>query len=305
MPDTPLAIADYVHLRVHSAYSLSEGAIRIKQLVERCAAERMPAVAVTDTANLFGALEFSLACAEKGVQPIVGCEVFVRRTDESFGVSRDEGRRPDPDSLVLLVQNEAGWRNLSALVSKAFLETDAGERPQVSFEDVEAHAGGLIALTGGMRGAVARLLNEGQAARAEETLRRLAAAFPGHLYVELQRYGRAEEQRVESALIGFADSHRLPLVATNEAYFLDTDMYQAHDALLCIADGTYVAQEDRRRLTPEHRFKSAAEMRARFADLPDAVDNTLVIARRCAFMVPKRQPILPPFRVEGMTEEAL
>ena len=316
MPDTQSAIANFVHLRVHSAYSLSEGAIRIKRdkdaekdrhsyLIERCIADRIPAVAVTDTGNLFGALEFSLACAEKGIQPIIGCELFVRRTDDSFGASRDEGRRPDPDSLILLVQNETGWRNLSVLVSKAYLETDAGERPQVGLDLVETHADGLIALTGGLRGAVARLLNEGQAGRAEEMLRRLASAFPDRLYVELQRYGRPDEQRVEASLIALADSHRLPLVATNEAYFLDADMYQAHDALLCIADGAYVAQEGRRRLTPDHRFKSAAEMRTRFADLPDAADNTLVIAKRCAFMVPKRQPILPPFRVEGMTEEAL
>ena len=310
MPDTPAPapapIADFVHLRVHSAYSLSEGAIKIKDLVARAAAERMPAVAITDTGNLFGALEFSQAAIEKGVQPIVGCELFIRREEEaSRGIGRDDGRKPEPDSLVVLAQNETGWRNLSVLDSKAYLETEAGERPQVALETLEAHAEGLIVLSGGLRGAVARLLGEGQAARAEDLLARLKAVFPNRLYVEIERHGRPEEQRIEGALIALADKLRLPLVATNEAYFLDAAMFDAHDALLCIADGSYVAQEDRRRLTPDYRFKSAAEMRERFADLPDALANTVAIARRCAFMVPKRQPILPPFRVEGMTEEAL
>jgi len=305
MPPTPGALSDFVHLRVHTAYSLSEGAIRIKELVERCVAERMPAVAIADTGNLFGAMEFSVTAAAAGVQPIVGAELFVRRADESFGAGHDEGRRPDPDSLVLLAQSEAGWRNLSALVSQAFLATDAGERPQVAFDAVEARAAGLIALTGGAKGGVARFLAEGREIHAEEMLARLAKAFSGRLYVELQRHGMPEEERVEPGLIRLADAHDLPLVATNEPFFLDADMYGAHDALLCIAEGAYVAQQDRRRLTPEHRFKSAAEMRARFADLPDAIDNTIAIAKRCAFMVEKRAPILPPFRVDGMSEEAL
>ena len=298
-------LADFVHLRVHSAYSLSEGAIRIKDLAARCVAERMPAVAITDTGNLFGALEFSQAVAEKGIEPIVGAQVFIRREDEPAGLVRDELRRPDPDFLVLLVQNAEGWRNLCALVSKAYLETDAGERPQITFADLAAHAGGLIALTGGARGALGRLLAEGQAARAEELILNLINIFPNHLYVELQRHGMAEEARAEAGLIALADKHSVPLVATNEAYFLDAGMYQAHDALLCIADGAYVAQEDRRRLTPEHRFKTAAEMRALFADLPDAADNTIVIAKRCAFMVEKRNPILPAFGNEALNEEQL
>ncbi len=298
-------LADFVHLRVHGAYSLSEGAIRIKDLVARCVAERMPAVAMTDTGNLFGALEFSQAAAEKGVQPIIGAQLFIRREDETQGFGRDEGRHPDPDFLELLVQNEVGWRNLCALVSKAYLETDAGERPQVTLAELESRAAGLIALTGGAKGGLGRLLTEGQAGRAEELLARLKAAFPNRLYVELQRHGLAEEARVEAAMIALADQNDIPLVATNEPYFLDAGMYEAHDALLCIADGAYVAQEDRRRLTPDHRFKTAAEMRALFADLPDAVDNTMIIARRCAFMVEKRSPILPAFAADKAAEEAL
>ncbi len=297
--------AEFVHLRVHTAYSLSEGAIKIKQLVKLCQTLGMPAVGIADTGNLFGALEFSSACAEAGIQPIIGVQMQIRREDEAakgFGAGRDPGRKPEPDQLVLLVQNEAGYGNLLKLVSKAFLGTDAGETPQVALAELEARSDGLLALTGGPRGAVARLLAEGQADKAEALLARLAAAFPGRLYVELQRHGVETENLVEPGLVALAYAQDLPLVATNEPFFANAGMYEAHDALLCIAEGTYVSQDNRRRLTPEHRFKSAAEMRELFADLPEAVDNTLVVARRCAFMVSKRKPILPPFRMEGQTE---
>ncbi|HIJ63117.1 MAG TPA: DNA polymerase III subunit alpha [Rhodospirillaceae bacterium] len=300
--------ADFVHLRVHTAYSLSEGAIKIRQLIKLCQTLAMPAVAIADTGNLFGALEFSVACAEAGIQPIIGVQLHVRRQDEQgrgFGAGRDAGRKPEPDQLVLLAQNEDGYGNLLKLVSRAFLATDSGETPQVSMDLVQAHANGLIALSGGPRGAVGRLLAEGQSDLAEAQIRQLQEIFPGRLYVELQRHGLAVEEQIEPALINLAYARDLPLVATNEPFFADEKMYEAHDALLCIAEGRYVTEADRRRLTPEHRFKSAAEMRELFADLPEALDNTLTVARRCAFMVAKRKPILPAFRCEGVTEEEL
>ena len=291
--------ADFVHLRVHSAYSLAEGAIKLKQLVKLCDKQAMPAVGLTDTGNLFGALEFSTSCADAGIQPIIGLQLAVRREDG--GPSKD-GRKPDPDWLVLLSQNEAGYLNLLKLISKAYLETDAGETPQVTLHDVETRADGLICLTGGPKGPVGRLLADGQTEKAEITLVRLARAFAGRTYVELMRHNLEIEDRIEPALLDLAYKHDLPLVATNEPFFADRAMYEAHDALICIAEGAYVAQDERRRLTPEHYFKSPAEMRTLFADLPEACDNTLVIAKRCAYMVAKRKPILPPFRMDGLTE---
>ncbi|OAN46373.1 DNA polymerase III subunit alpha [Magnetospirillum moscoviense] len=291
--------ADFVHLRVHTAYSLSEGAIKIKQLTKLCEKMAMPAVGIADTGNLFGGLEFSTSCADAGIQPIIGCQVAVRRDD---GAPSKDGRKPNPDWLVLLCQNEAGYSNLLKLVSKAYLETDAGETPQVRLLDLEVHAAGLLVLTGAGGGPVNRLLTEGQADKAEILLARLAQAFPGRTYVELQRHGINAQDRVEPALVELAYKHGLPLVATNEPFFADRAMYEAHDALICIAEGAYVAQEERRRLTPEHYFKSPEEMRALFADLPEACDNTLVVAKRCAFMVFKRKPILPPYRMDGLTE---
>ena len=297
--------ADFVHLRVHTAYSLSEGAIKIKQLVKLCQAQQMPAVAIADSGNLFGALEFSSACAEAGIQPIIGVQLAIRREDEGGRGFGGGDRRPEPDQIILLAKDETGYGHLLKLVSKAFLETDAGETPQVPLSLLESLAEGLIALTGGVRGAVGRLLGEGQVDKAEAMLLRLSAAFPDRIYVELQRHGLEIEDRIEPGLLDLAYRHALPLIATNEPFFADEGMYEAHDALLCIAEGAYVSQDERRRLTPEHRFKSAAEMRVLFADLPEAIDNSLVIAQRCAFMVKKRKPILPPFRAEGETEEEM
>ena len=296
-----MPLADFVHLRVHSAYSLSEGAIKLKDLVAACRREAMPAVAVTDTGNLFGALEFSMAAAEAGVQPIIGCLLRLAR-EEAAAPAAANGTQPAPDAIVLLVQSETGYRNLLKLISKSFLETDPGETPHSQWADLESHAEGLIALTGGPAGPVGRLLRAGQEAAAEAVLTRLAGIFPGRLYVELMRHGRPDES--EARLIDLAYAHDLPLVATNDAYFLDSGMHEAHDALLCIAEGAYVGQSDRRRLTAEHRFKTAAEMTLLFADLPEAVQNTLVVAQRCAFRPQKIAPILPAFPTEAGRSEA-
>ena len=189
-----------------------------------------------------------------------------------------------------------------ALTSDAFLEGGDGGQPAVTLEALEARAGGLIALTGGPAGPVGRLLLDGQVKAARALLARLAAIFPGRLYVEIMRHGLAEEEQIEPHLIALADELELPLVATNDAYFLRAETYEAHDALLCIAQNSHVEDENRRRLTPQHRFRPADEMRALFADLPDAVDNSLAVARRCAVMAPTREPILPVFAAGDESE---
>ena len=286
--DRGMPHTDFVHLRVHSAYSLSEGAIKVPELAELCAREHMPAVGITDTGNLFGALEFSTVCAAKGVQPIIGCQIALAHSDKS----KDNGHR-EPDQLVLLVQDETGYSNLLKLVSTAFLETESGQVPQVDIRMLAQRNSGLIALTGGVMGPVGRMLANGQAEAAESCLLELHEVFQDRLYVELMRHQLPVEDEIEPALLELADRHELPLVATNEAFFSDQSMFDAHDALLCIAEGATVGQMDRRRVTPGHYFKSAAEMRAVFEDIPEAITNTLVIAQRCSFMVEERKPMLP------------
>jgi DNA polymerase-3 subunit alpha len=303
-----MSLADFIHLRTHSAYSLSAGAIKVKELVALCRAEAMPAVAITDSGNLFGALEFATACADAGIQPIVGCEIALAPEAKTGltsaqGVRNGNGHAGEPDRIVLLVQNEAGYRNLMGLVSRAFLDGEAGAEPAVGVADLAAANDGLLCLAGGAGGPVGHLLAEGQREAAEAMLVRLAGLFPGRLYVEVQRHGLPEEARSEAGLVDLAYVHDLPLVATNNAYFPDREFHEAHDALLCIAQGRAVADSDRKRLTPQHYFRPAAEMRALFADLPEACDNTLVIARRCAFMPRPRKPILPAFPIDDGADE--
>jgi len=289
----------FVHLRCRSPYSLLEGATRIKEIAALSRRHGMPAAALTDTNNLCGALEFSELLAGEGVQPIIGATLSVRAFEPRPG----ERRRPD-GTLVALAQNEAGWRNLMALSSSAFLDVEPAEAPHVPLEAVLAHADGLILLTGGPDGVLNRLAAEGRIAPAEALLDRLEAAFGDRLYIELQRHGRAEELAAETWLVEAAYARELPLVATNEPYFADRELYAAHDALMCIAGGAYVTQDDRRRLTPEHAFKSPAEMAALFEDLPEAIANTVEIARRCAFRATTHPPILPRFPTKGGRDEA-
>jgi DNA polymerase-3 subunit alpha len=288
--------ADFVHLRVHSSYSLSEGAIKADKIAALAREHAMPAVAIADTANLFGALEFSQACAAKGIQPILGCQVALSRADAP---------RLAPDPMVLLAQNAAGFANLQRLSSAGFLETEPGLRPQVPLERLCALSEGLILLTGGTGGPLARLLAEGQQPEVERLLAALAEAFPDRIAIELNRHGLAVEKAVEPGLVALADRFGLPLVATNECFFARPEMHEAHDALLCIAEGRTLAETDRRRASPEQWFKPAPLMRALFADLPEACDNTIAIARRCAVMAETRKPLLPvcPKVIEGSTEE--
>ncbi|MGR3434801.1 MAG: DNA polymerase III subunit alpha, partial [Shimia sp.] len=289
----------FIHLRVHTEYSLLEGAMRLKALPGMVAEMGMPAVAVTDTDNMFCALEFSEAAKAAGVQPIVGCQVSLAYDPAAPG----ERARP-PAPLVLLAQDEAGYGALMRLSSALYL----GDGPvEVTLDDLEAEAEGVICLTGGPDGPIGRLLAAGQRPKAEALMDRLAAIYGDRLYVEVQRHPgdmQPEAERLtERGHVEMAYAKGLPLVATNDVYFPKPEMYEAHDALICIAEGAYVdQQEPRRRLTPEHYLKTPEEMAALFADLPEAIANTVEIARRCAFAVETRGEILPRFAEDEVAE---
>ena len=292
----------FVHLRVHTDYSLLEGAIHVKDLVKWAKAESMPAIGITDHANLFASLEFSMAAADAGVQPLLGMTLYLPPANAQ---DVRPNHHPKPDQLLVYAKNETGWKNLLALASKAYLVPAASFAPTVSMQDLEAHGDGLIVLTGGIYGAIGKALMAGREAQAEEYLVQLAACFPGHLYVELMRHGLADEKETERRFIELAYRHNVPLVATSDAYFISESMYEAHDAFLCIAEGSYVSEESRRRLTPEHRLKTTDEMLALFADMPEALANTVAIAKRCSFVTKSKSPILPSFSSKDMSEEAL
>ncbi len=299
----------FIHLRTRSAYSLLEGAIQVRRLAELSEAAGMPAVALTDHGNLFAALEFSEHAAKCGIQPIVGCTL-----DLAHAPAAQPGERAAPPRpVVLLAQDETGFGNLMRLSSANYL--DCGQAaPHVTMEALAAQAEGLICLTGGAGGPLGTLLLEGQEGRAEWLASRLQAIFADRLYVELQRHPQdgarrtAAETATEPWLVALAHELGLPLVATNDVHFAEPAMFEAHDAFLCIAAGAYVDQQaPRHRLTPEHHFKSPGAMAALFDDLPEAIENTLEIARRCAVRPRKRKPILPRFagdEVEELRREA-
>ncbi|GBD44516.1 DNA polymerase III subunit alpha [bacterium HR40] len=294
-----MSLSPFLHLRVRSAHSLLRGCVRHDELVRLCRELRMPAVAVTDDANLFGVMGFCAAATKAGIQPVVGASLPLALPD---GDRRPASRHEEPPAVVLLVQNATGYANLCRLLSDAWLDATQG-RPAVSVEQLAAASSGLILLTGGAFGPVGSLLRRGEPSRARQVLEQLARSFPDRLYVELQRHGLPEEEQTEEAFLDLAYRLDLPIVATNDVHFADADMYEAHAALLCIGAGTTLDDPDRPQVTPEHRFKSGEEMAALFADLPEAIENTLVIARRCAFAAPVRKPILPRYpTAEGRNE---
>ncbi len=292
-------MSGFVHLHLHSAYSLAEGAIHLKALAKLCVGEKMPAVAVTDTNNLFGALEASEILAEAGVQSITGLQLAIDPNSLDMAVPKS-GYLPH---LVLLAQNEQGYKNLMALSSAAFLNSPLDGYHCCDLQKFLDHSEGVICLTGGRDGILSFLLKEGRIDDAKELIEKLASSFSDRLYVELQRH--KDKAPDENALLTLAYDLNLPLVATNEPFFPARDDYEAHDALLCIAEGAYIHQDDRRKVTPEHYFKSAAEMAKLFEDLPEAIKNSVEIAKRCAFRPRTHAPILPNFANGGSEADEL
>ncbi len=277
-----MAALDFVHLHVHSSYSLLEGALPIARLAELAKADKQAALALTDTDNMFGALEFSEKLAGVGIQPIVGCALAIDFGDTDHG-ARNGNAQPERTRIVLLAARDAGYRSLMRLSSRAFLDSPANEPPRLKLEWLEGETDGIIALTGGPGGPLDSAIAAGQSHLAATRLEALMRLFGDRLYVELQRHGTTSERMTEPVLIDLAYAKNLPLVATNEPFFATAADYEAHDALICIAEGRLLAESDRRQLNAEHRFKSRAEMRELFADLPEALSNTVEIAERCAF----------------------
>lgn len=294
----------FIHLRVHSAYSLSEGAMKMPALVSTVQKMGFPAIAVTDTANMFGAKAFSHMAPDAGIKPILGCQFFLRNADAD-DVLKSKGRVIEPDKIVLLVQNSQGYANIMKLMRRSYLINPGyAERAQLKLNDLEELNEGLIMLTGGPEGPIGRLILENRTPEAEETLRRLKAAFGNRLYMEVSRIGTPAEQKTEESFIRMAYAENIPLVATNEAFFFDADMYEAHDALVCIAAGEYIANDNRKKFSPNNRLRSEEEMVALFADLPEALQNTINIAKRCNYYSHFVSPLLPKFECpDGKTQD--
>jgi DNA polymerase-3 subunit alpha len=285
-----MADPGFVHLHVHSSYSLLQGALPIARLADLAKADRQPALALTDTDNMFGALEFSEKMAGGGIQPIVGCALALDFGDQE---TRPGGPAPERPHIVLLAAREDGYRSLMRLNSRAFLESPSNERPHAKIAWLEGATEGLIALTGGPGGPLDKAIVAGQGALAQARCDTLVQLFGDRLYIELQRHG--DDRPAEAALLEMAYARGIPIVATNEPFFAKREDHEAHDALICIAEGKLIADSERPQLSPDYRFKTRVEMATLFADLPEALASTVEIARRCAFRPTTRAPILPRF----------
>jgi DNA polymerase-3 subunit alpha len=291
--------AGFVPLRIFSSYTMLDGAIEPKAIAAAAKTHKFPAAALTDRNGLYAAMAFSDAAKKDGVQPVIGTMLGVARPDMPDGVT------PALDWLALYAQNKTGYDNLCALVSMAHLDRPIEQAAHVPFAALAGRTEGLICLTAGGEGALARLFAEDQPARAAAYADRLLALFPDRLYIELARRSDAVEEAAEPALIDMAYARALPLVATNPCCFADSAFGDAHDAMLCIANSTYVDSDDRPRSCPDAWLKPAQMMRELFADLPEAIANTLVVAQRCAVLAPARKPILPSLAGDREGEAAM
>lgn len=277
----------FVHLRTHTEYSVVDGTLRVGDVVAAAAKDGQPALAITDLANLYGAIKFYNAARGKGVQPLLGADVWLDADSPDRPASR----------LLLLIQDRRGYLNLSELLAHAWTQNvQRGNQACVPWSLLEAKSGGLIALSGFESGAVGQALLTGDATRAGQVAQRLAAIFPQRFYLELQRAGRAQDEALVRATVPLAAELGLPVVATHPIQFLEPDDFEAHEARVCIAEGETLTNPRRvKRFTREQHFKTAEQMRALFADIPSAIDNTLAIARRCALTLVLGKPQLPDF----------
>ncbi len=303
MNDTP-----FVHLRSHSAYSLSMGAIKVSKLVRLCVENNMPAIALTDLGNMFGVLEFSIECSKNGVQPIIGCILNITPPPLTIGSALSSHKtfqeNTFSDQLLMLAQNEQGYQNLIKLASMFYLNpSNPLGTPELNFGQLQGLTDGIIALSGGKNGSIARLLSVDKDCGVSYA-KDLSSAFLNRFYIEISRHHDPAEDQIEDDLLNIAFDLNLPIVATNSVFFETPKMHEAHNVLLCIGQGKTINDETRLSSSPEYYFKSQQEMKQLFADLPEAINNTSIIAQRCSFMVESKKPMLPSFPVsDGKTEE--
>lgn len=282
-----MAYVPFVPLRVFSAYTILEGAIEPKAISKHAKKLGFPAIAITDRNGLYGAMMFEDGARAEGIQPIIGMLLGVARP-----VSAGQGGFVR-DWLPIYAQNETGYTNLCRLASMAHLDRPEGEDANVSFDQLRGATDGVIALTGGSDGAISRLLASGQKDAAISYLATLQSLFPQRLYIELCRCNNAIDTAAEAGLIALAYAENIPLVATNPSYYAEPDFFDAHDAMLCISDGEYIENTDRRRSSRDAWIKTGKQMREMFADYPEAITNSVAIAQRCGVGTPRRNPILP------------
>ena len=294
----------FIALRNHTTYSLCKGAIKIDELVKKALEYKMPALGISDNQNLFGALEFSNYCKKNGVQPILGCEIFLRIANENQTNISNLDIQNNFTKLLLIAKNEQGYKNLMYLVSNSFLERQSGLEIHIDFDLLKEYSEGLIALSGGTEGLVFKLLKENQLQKLDKTIDEFKNIFAGDFYFEITRHGTKDEVEFEKNIIELAFKKDVPLVATNDVYFLDKEMHEAQDILSCIGQSQVFGEQNRKKLSKEQYFKTIEELEELFSDIPEAIENTVNIAKKCQIMAFERPPTLPRFSNEEGFGEA-
>ena len=300
-------MARFIHLRTHTEYSLCSGTIKIKDFVKRLKENNVPAAAITDSHNMFGALEYSMAMVKEGIQPIIGCEIVLDASKilskESSALS-DYNREDKFSKIVLIAKNDQGFLNLISLISQSYIQREQNIKPHIKIDNLIAKKEGIIVLTGGVEGVIGKILIENNYDLAKNITDFLKINIGENLYIEIQRHGLKEEIETEENFIKLAYEYNIPLVATNNCFFYSKDMFEAQDALSCISDARYISETNRPRLTSEHYFKSEEEMIELFKDIPEAIENSVKIAEQVSTMAYKRKPTLPHFDLPKGVSEA-
>ncbi len=282
----------FIHLRNYSQYSLSKGALRINELVNFCKEQYIPATTITDFDNLFGSLEFCIECKKNGIQPIIGTNLFLKDNKFLDGY------------LILLCRNEVGYKNLVKLVSHSYLNNSEMNDPYISFEDLKEYSEGLICLAGGEFGIITKNFKE-NLYLSNELIKLLSKIFEENFFLEIQRNDINNDPKLENYLLDLSQKYRIPLVATNENFFLKENFYKTHDALLSISQQKYVDSEDRVKSEKYFYLKTVNEMVEIFHDLPQAIENSLLIAKKCSFFLEEKPPSLPKIKSNGIDENTL
>lgn len=295
----------YIALRNHTTNSLCKGAIKINDIVNKAKELKMPALGIMDISNLFGALEFSMACKKSGIQPIISCEIFI---DFKYDDNKNRSNLDIQNSLCklpLIAKNNIGYENLMYLSSYSFINRKAGISPHIELDLLTEKSEGLIALSGAKEGILNRLIEQKQEKKLNKYITQLKNIFKNDdFYIQIERYGEKNEEIIEKKLIDLAFKDNIPLVATNDVYFLEKNLHEAQDILNCIGEGRFFLESNRRKFSEEQYFKTPEEFNDLFSDIPEAIENTINIAKKCHFMAQERPPTLPTFDdSEGFSEK--
>jgi DNA polymerase-3 subunit alpha len=278
----------FIHTRCRSSFSLAEGAIKIDDLVKLAIDNNMPALAITDNGNLFGALEFSIKAAKNGIQPLLGSIIEILIDDDLNNLDHKS-------KILLIVKDNIGWRNLSYLISKTFLNNEGQGQTPISLKELFNHSDGLICLLGGIYGPLCSYIVSDKIKEAMEITSSFKKHFSNRLFMEIMRHGIEKEKLTENYFLKIASDSSIPIVATNNIYFGNLNMFEAHDCLMCISEGTTISNLNRNRLNKDHYFKSQNEMVELFNDIPSAISNSIFIAKMCSFLLEERAPSLPSY----------